>query len=234
MPAQSSILNRQSPIVDGKAVVVPDPDLPTIRQALEQQRDLSIALEERFEQDRLPIFLRMGLECVKAHALFAVPDAAARGAMGGRGKSSSTVEELSEVTSFDGWLAAEVRWLSVGSAYRYRRAALGLGLTHESTPEDLATLLQAAREEAGAKPLSLNQLVNRVPLTLTAPEEDPNTPEDKAGEARTQVADWITRWDRHEKAGGLEDADIPTLKQLDEFLSNTLQRIRLRLKSAAK
>ena len=151
--------------IDGKAEVVPAIDLPTIRQALEAEREQLIVHEDNFEQTRLPHFLRMGLECVKAHAAFAVPDAATRGAMGGAGKSSPTVGELSTPTSFDGWLAAEVRWLSSGTAYRYRRAALGLGLTHESTPEELATLLQAARAEAGDKPLSLTQLVNRVPLT---------------------------------------------------------------------
>ncbi len=178
----------------------------------------------------------MGLECVKAHAAFAVVDPGKRNQTGKNqhaGEATSTVDEASTPDSFEGWLAAEVRWLSKGTAYRYRRAALGLGLTHESTPEELATLLQAARAEAGDKPLSLTQLVNRVPLTLTSTDEDPNTPEDKAGEARTQVHDWISRWDRHEKTGGLEDADVPTLKQLDEFLSNTLQRIRQRIKSAS-
>lgn len=218
--------------IDGKATVVPDIDLPTIRQALEAERDHLIEVERSFKHFELDRCLAMGLQVLKAHSVFAVADASERGAMGGRGKSSSTVDEVSEPASFDGWLAKEVSWLPKGSAYRYKRAVQGLGLTHEASPDELAAVLQAARAEAGDKPLSLTQLANRVPLTLTTAEEE-NTPEDKAGEARTQVHDWISRWDRHEKTGGLEDADVPTLKQLDEFLSNTLQRIRQRIKSAA-
>jgi len=219
--------------IEGHAHLVPDPDLRMIRKALETERDDLIDLEENFKHHALGKYLRIGLQCIKAHALFAVGDAAERGAMGGRGKSSSTVDEVSAPTSFEGWLAEEVPWLAKATAYRYKRAAIGLGVTHESDPGDVDTLLIQARQQS-EKPLSLTLLANRVPLALPEPaeEQDPNTPEDKAGEARTQVHDWISRWDRFVKVGGIEVADKQTLQTLHEFHTTERDKLALRLKSA--
>lgn len=218
---------------DGKAHLIPDPDLRTIRKALETERDDLIDLEENFKHHALGRFLRIGLQVLKAHAVFAVGDAAERGAMGGRGKTSSTVDELSEPASFEGWLASEVPWLAKATAYRYKRAAIGLGVTHESDPSDVDCLLTQARQQS-EKPLSLTLLANRVALALPEPteEQDPNTPEDKAGEARTQVDDWISRWDRFVKVGGIEVADKQTLQTLHEFHTAERDKIAARLKSA--
>lgn len=223
----------QAGAVEGHAHIVPDHDLAALRSSLEAERNHLIDHENRFKETTLPHYLAMGLVCLKAHAVFAVPDAADRGSRGGRGKSSSTVEELSGPTSFDAWLKAEVPWLPTATAYRYKRAAQGLGLTHESSPEDLATLLAAAREASGELP-SLTRLANLIPPPVPDPEktEDPNDDEDKAGEARVQITTWIDHWDRFERSGGLEEADIPTLKNLEEFHRNTLDRITRRLKSA--
>lgn len=228
--------------IEGHAEIVADHDLAAIRSNLESQRDQLIAHENRFKQTALPHYLTMGLACLKAHAVFAVPNDQRQG-IGGRpkktpstaegvsGETSSTAEELSGPASFDAWLKAECPWLPVATAYRYKRAAQGLGLTHSSAEDEIRTLLDAAREAAG-KPVSLNQLAALVPPPVPEQTEDPNDDQDKAGEARVQIVSWIDRWDTFEKAGGLEDADVPTLKSLEEFHRNSLDRITRRLKSA--
>ena len=221
------------PAVEGHAHIVADPDLRSIRKSLEGERDDLIDLEDNFKYHALGKYLRIGLQCLKAHAIFAIGDDQREG-IGGRGKKTpSTVDGVSPPTSFEGWLAAEVPWLPKGTAYRYKRAAAGLGVTPESDPTDVDQLLIQARQES-EKPLSLTLLANRVPLALPEPaeESDPNGPEDKAGEARVQITTWIDHWDRFERSGGLEEADIPTLKNLEEFHRNTLDRITRRLKSA--
>jgi hypothetical protein len=233
-PLAGAVARLENPdAIDGKASVVPDPDLPSIRKALEDERDDLISVENSFKHIALDRYLGMGLQVLKAHALFAVRDDQREG-IGGRGnKTPSTVDGVSEPTSFEGWLAADVPWLPKASAYRYKRAVQGLGLTHESTPAELANVLEAARKES-EKPLSLTLLANRVSVALPEPteEQDPNTPEDKAGEARTQVDDWISRWDRFVKVGGIEVADKQTLQTLHEFHTAERDKIAARLKSA--
>lgn len=231
-PLAGAVVRLSKPAaIDGKAELVTDPDLPTIRKALEDERDDLISIENSFKHLALDRYLGMGLQCLKAHAVFAVGDDQREG-IGGRGKKTpSTVDGVSEITSFEGWLAAEVPWLPKASAYRYKRAVQGLGLTHEATPAELEVVLEATRK-ASDKPLSLTLLANRIESPTPDAPEDPNTPEDKAGEARVQVAHLIRSYDTFVKAGGYNHAEPATLREAEEHHRSALDHITRLLKSA--
>ncbi len=226
--------------IDGKATVITTEDLPSLSATIAWAQESIDDIDRKAMMSALPHKLRQGLACLKAQSLFSIADPAERGAMGGRPKSSSGSDEVSDpdakepasdIVSFESWIATQP--ISKGSAYDYMKAVVGLGLDHAAGEADLADALSAALAKNEGS-LSITKLKNLAPPPEIEVQPDPNTPEDKAGEARVQVHEWISRWDEHEKTGGLEDADVPTLKQVEEFLSNTLSRIRARLKSAPK
>ena len=132
-------------------------------QALENSRAQS---EHRYRLEVLPLLLKQGLHCLKAHTTFCVQDPAKRGAMKGK-KSSSRREELSE-NSFKGWLTAHAPWLKESTAYKYMTAVRGLGL--DDTADESA--IDSALAARGIENVSLKLLCdsNLDPVAPTAPE----------------------------------------------------------------
>jgi hypothetical protein len=227
---------KKAKAIDGKAELVKQDDLPSLSAGLAFVQAEIDEIGRKAMQQALPLKLKQGLFCLKAQSLYAIEDPAKRGAMGGRPKTSSDSDQVSDEPSdtpgsFSDWISLQP--LTKGSAYDYMRAVEGLGLDHQADEKQLVKAYEAARKKAG-EDLSITKLKNLLekPEESEEPKEDPNTPEAKAAEAREQAAAWITTWDRSVKAGNLEFADMATLKQLDEFLTNTREHIRKRLKSS--
>lgn len=124
----------------------------------------------------LPIRVKMGLHCLKAHMIFAVQDASKRGAMKGK-KSSSTVDELPQ--GFEGWLLTEAPFIKKGSAYGYMTALKGLSLDETATEEDvdaaLATLMQRLEKDGLPAP-SLKFLKDAATEGIAPPPPEPTAP----------------------------------------------------------
>jgi hypothetical protein len=108
---------------------------------------LSILESARTDRERdyqiqvLPILLKQGLWCLKAHVAFCVEPTKRKG-IGGRGKTVSTVDTVSP-EGFEGWLSTAAPWLKRPNAYRYMTAVRGLGLDDSATEEDIDAALAA-------------------------------------------------------------------------------------------
>lgn len=219
-------------------------DLASIETAIHAEHEQISRHLEAAKDAALPHMLRIGLQCLKAQALFGLTDPGKRG-QGRKPKeimseadmiSGHPPEEPSQPASFSDWIGTEAVAISRPNAYNYMKAVKGLDLDHEATDKQLDKALAAARKAAGEQRLSIAKLAHLGSKKEAPAEEeedeiaDPNSPEARAGEARTFVADWISRWDQGLKAGNLEDLDPDGLRQMEEFLRNTLDHIKRRLK----
>jgi hypothetical protein len=133
----------------GALAPVPPTALDEIKSSLEAHRGKLVEQEEAFFHASLPSRLKMGLQCLKAHAMFAIQDASKRGG-GRKSKNLVTRDEISGPGGFEGWLAEEVTWLKKPTAYKYMTAVKGLVLKGESiteaaTEEDVDHALKVAR-----------------------------------------------------------------------------------------
>jgi hypothetical protein len=136
----------------GAAIPKAPTALDAIKASLEAHRGKLIEQEEAFFHASLPSRLKIGLQCLKAHGLFAIPDTKRKG-VGGRKKNSVTHDAVSTPGGFEGWLAEEVPWLKKPTAYKYMTAVKGLPLkgetlTEASTEEDVDHALKVLRAVA--------------------------------------------------------------------------------------
>ena len=242
---RSSIAHRPSTI-EGKASVLKQDDLPSLAAGIEFAQTEIDEIGRRAMQQALPLKLKQGLFCLKAQSLFAIADPAERGAMGGRPKTSSDSDQLSEdpaedpsdtPASFSDWITCQP--VAKATAYDLMHAVEGLGLDHQADEKALAKAYDSARKAAEAKGETLSiaklkhlGLANKQPAEQE-PEETPD-PAARAAEARAQAVHFIGTWDRSVKAGNLEHADTDTLKQLHEFLTTARDHVGKRLKGSAK
>jgi hypothetical protein len=230
----TAIAKRAAKPIDGKASIVAKDDLPSLGASIAFIQEEIDEIGRKAMRAALPLKLKQGLACLKAQAIYT----ALESAKGGRPKnlpdSGKFPEDAAETpSSFNDWIHQQS--ISSGSAYDYMRAVEGLGLDHKAGEKQLLTAYAAAAKKAGGD-LSITKLKGLAAPPEKEPEqeEDPNTPEAKAGEARVFIHDYIRRWDHGVKAALLEWADKAALQELDEFLTNTRDHIRKRIKSAAK
>lgn len=141
--------------VAAKTPALPDKSkiLATTKAGLERHRDVIIKLEENFASASLGSRLQIGLFCLKAHAVFTITDAAAKGQ--GRKKRNQVTRDVISPLGFEGWLAAECPWLKKPTAYKYMTAVRGLGIDHTGTEKQVAFALKKLLK---AGPVSLKSL----------------------------------------------------------------------------
>lgn len=108
-------------------------------KALEKLRAVVVKHQDTFAAQTLGPRLQIGLQCLKAHQVFTIPDPAKRGQ--GRKKNQLT-RELISPGGFKGWLSTEAQWLKEPSAYKYMTAVRGLGLDHDATEKQVAAALK--------------------------------------------------------------------------------------------
>jgi len=251
---QSAIANRQSAIVEGKAAVLKQDDLPSLAAGIEFAQTEIDEIGRKAMQQALPLKLKQGLFCLKAQALFALTPTE-RASLGGKAKaalsdsdqagadsllsdSDNSSDEPSDTpASFSDWIACQP--VAKATAYDLMHAVEGLGLDHQADEKALAKAYDTARKAAEAKGETLSiaklkhlALANKQPAEQE-PEETPD-PAARAAEARAQAVHFIGTWDRSVKAGNLEHADTDTLKQLHEFLTTARDHVGKRLKGSAK
>lgn len=153
--------------------------LAQIKASLESLQEAHISHEEAFLQAVLPTRLKMGLHCLKAHALFALEDPAKRG----QGRKTKTITSTVDVISpqgFEGWLATEIPWLKKPTAYRWMTAVKGLRLDEKAAEADVEPALQALRDthaEALLAPVSLKSLCDAATENIGPPVPPPPAPE---------------------------------------------------------
>ena len=228
---------KRAKAIDGKAEIVAAEDLPSLSAGITFAQTEIDEIGRRAIREALPLRLRQGLYCLKAQALFAISDPSKRGSLGGRPKTSSESDEVSEETSetpasFSDWVLTQP--ITKGSAYDYMKAVEGLGLDHKADEKQLKKAYEAAAKKAGDD-LTITKLKRLAePPPADEEEEDEDNPEVRAADAREHAHVWIQSWDKGVKAGFLEYADVATLRQLDEFLTTTRDHIRRRLKSSTK
>jgi len=137
----------------GAAVPVASTELDAIKASLEAHRGKLVEQEEAFFHASLPSRLKMGLQCLKAHALFAVPTEGRKGVGGRIKKNCVTRDTVSGPGGFEGWLSDEVPWLKRPTAYKYMTAVKGLAikgviLDETATEEDVDHALKVTRAVA--------------------------------------------------------------------------------------
>ena len=141
--SSSSLLSSVS-----KSSVSPSSVLDCAASALAKLRAVVIKHEDTFQLLTLGPRLQIGLQCLKAHAAFAVNPG-----KGGRPKKTVTRDGISG-EGFEGWLAVEVQWLRKPTAYKYMTAVRGLGLDHAASEKQVA--------------FALKSLLRKGPVTIAA------------------------------------------------------------------
>ncbi len=107
-------------------------------RSLGKLRSIVATHEEKFLAATLGPRLQIGLQCLKAHHVFSIPEPGKRGQ--GRKKNHVTRDVISP-EGFEGWLATEAQWLKKPTAYKYMTAVRGLGLDHAATEKQVAAAL---------------------------------------------------------------------------------------------
>ena len=140
-------------------------ELLDAKKSLDQFRGIIAHHETQFLAITLEPRVMIGLHCLKAYTIFAIPDPSKRGAKKGKKsssrreelsktegfsgwqgkKSSSRREELSKTEGFSGWLKREVPWLKEATGYKYMNAIKGLALDHTATEADVSEALAQHR-----------------------------------------------------------------------------------------
>jgi hypothetical protein len=103
-------------------------------ETLEAQRKEQ---EFLYNLSTLPIHLKEGLHCLKAHCALAIKDPGKRN-KSGRNQATSR-RDVASAQGFEGWLETSCPWLKKGAAYKYMTALKGLGLSELNTEEDVDT-----------------------------------------------------------------------------------------------
>jgi hypothetical protein len=138
-------------------------DLTTIQSALENLRESIATHEQSFLQNTLASRLKIGLHCLKAHAIFAMPQ-------GGDRKSKSRVTLISQ--TYDSWLREEIPWLKKPVSYKYMTALRGLELDAQHNEQHVDAALEALRIHQIGQNLpapSLKSLADAAVLDLPQP-----------------------------------------------------------------
>lgn len=139
IPLPPSKLKHQPSSVSVEVVRPREAVLADASKALEKLRTVIVKHEESFHAQTLGPRLQIGLQCLKAHQIFSIPDPKKSGAM--KGKKALTRERLS-IGSFKDWLTTEAQWLKEPTAYKYMTAVRGLGLDHDATEKQVAAALK--------------------------------------------------------------------------------------------
>ena len=124
------------------ATVIPAKEsiLSDAAKALEKLRVVIVRHEETFHAQTLGPRLQIGLQCLKAHAAFAIP--ADKNSRGGRKPNNRVTRDAVSPEGFEGWLATEAQWLKKPTAYKYMTAVRGLGLDHDASEKQVAGALK--------------------------------------------------------------------------------------------
>ena len=137
--------------------------------ALEAQREILITKEEAFLDGSLINRLKIGLHCLKAHALFAHNP--------GKGGKPSRREGL-VTNTFGSWLKDSAPWLKEPTAYKYMTALKGLSLDEKATEEQVEFTLDALRASHASRSLPAPTLASLTAAAVDAiappPPEPPN------------------------------------------------------------
>ena len=105
------------------------------RKALEKNRAILTSQITEFEKQTLPYKLCLGLHCLKAFMVFALPEPENR-RQGRKSNNHVTRDSIvREPEGYEGWLAREVPWLKKPVSYKYMNALKGLGLDHQADEE---------------------------------------------------------------------------------------------------
>ena len=109
------------------------------RKSLDGLRQVIAGHEDAFMATTLLPRVQMGLHCLRAHMVFAIPDT--KNSRGGRKPNNRvTRDAVSAPEGYEGWLSREVPWLKKATSYKYMNALKGLGLDHTHTEEDLSLI----------------------------------------------------------------------------------------------
>jgi hypothetical protein len=148
--SSSSLLSSVS-----KSSVSPSSVLDCAASALAKLRAVVIKHEDTFQLLTLGPRLQIGLQCLKAHAAFAVKDPKKHNKSGKNQHSGGSVtRDGTSPAGFEGWLAVEVQWLRKPTAYKYMTAVRGLGLDHAASEKQVA--------------FALKSLLRKGPVTIAA------------------------------------------------------------------
>lgn len=135
-------------------------------KALEKLRKIVVKHEESFAAITLGPRLQIGLQCLKAHHVFSLPDPGKRGQ--GRKKNQLT-RELISTNGLKGWLATECQWLKEPTAYKYMNAVRGLGLDHGATEKEVASALKIQLRKG---PVTIKSLCDAAIEAIAPPAEE--------------------------------------------------------------
>lgn len=109
-------------------------------KALAKLRGVIVKHEDAFNSLTLGPRLQMGLQCLKAHQAYAIPEH--KNSRGGRKPNNRVTRDAVVPAGFEGWLAVDVQWLRKPTAYKYMTAVRGLGLDHEASEKQVASALK--------------------------------------------------------------------------------------------
>lgn len=112
-------------------------------KALEKLRTVIVKHEETFHAQTLGPRLQIGLQCLKAHHVFTIPEPGKRNKSGKNQHSKGQVtRDVASPEGFEGWLATEAQWLKKPTAYKYMTAVRGMGLDHDASEKQVAAALK--------------------------------------------------------------------------------------------
>lgn len=135
---------------------------------------------EVFRRASLPSALEIGLQCLKAHQVFAM-DTKSRASKAGKGNATTSRRE--EVTvpnpksnkipgSYTEWLARDCPRLKEAVSYKYMKAVGGLQLDHTANPKAILPAIAAWEKDHPGTPITLAALIAASTLLI-----DNKTPE---------------------------------------------------------
>lgn len=140
-------------------------------KALEKLRSVIIKHEDTFHAQTLGPRLQIGLQCLKAHQTFVIPEAGKRNKSGKNQHSKGQVtRDVASPEGFEGWLAAEAQWLKKPTAYKYMTAVRGLGLDHSATEKQVAAALKLRLRKG---PVTIASLCAAALEAIAPPPEPP-------------------------------------------------------------
>jgi hypothetical protein len=223
-------------------IVSPAQDLAALASAIQLENEAARDHFDAAKDAALPHVLRIGLHCLVAREIFGRSDPADRGQGRKPKEITSRRDEISEVrpgpASFSAWLLG-IPGLQKGAAYKYLQAIQGLGLTHESSPEEVAPALKKLRDEHRRRNLpkpTLALLMHKARQDEDEGDPPPSpepTPEQRAGEARVQIDEFQSEWQMFLRTGYLDYLGPKDLRPLATFLADELDRVKKLIKSAS-
>jgi hypothetical protein len=125
-------------VIPAKAAILSD-----AAKALEKLNKVIVKHQDNFNAATLGPRLQVGLQCLKAHQVFTIPEPGKRNKSGkNQHTGGQLTRELASPQGFKGWLATEAQWLKEPTAYKYMTAVRGLGLDHNASEKQVAAALK--------------------------------------------------------------------------------------------